>query len=238
MSSRPKAEDGPAPENLPRATIGRSWQSYLIWLIPLAALGLAAWLLYTTLIATGPTLHIYFKDVQGLQPGNAEVKYRGAQVGTVSSMHLAKDQQSVDVEVSLDRAAADLAREHTLFWIVKPQLSLGQIQGLQTIVSGAYIEAKPGPGKQVTHFQGLSQPPSPEQEKKGFRLVLLADKLGSVQKRTPVYYREVQVGEVLESTFVDGTQALQIPIWINEPCVSVVDTNSKFWDAGGLRVQM
>ena len=92
------------PSDLPSATVEKSWRTYLIWLAPLAALGFAGWLVYTTLLATGPTLHILFSNAQDMDPNNAQVKYRGAVVGTVKSAHLTKDQQNVDVEVSRTNA--------------------------------------------------------------------------------------------------------------------------------------
>ncbi len=235
---KPTPEHPQQPEELPKARIEKNWKSHLIWLVPLAAAGFAGWLVYRNLFATGPNIHIFFANTQGLQPDNAQLKYRGTKVGTVKSMQLSQDKQNVDVEVSLDKSAADLAREGTQFWIVKPEVSLGQIQGLQTIVSGAYIEAKPGGGKQRDHFQGLPEAPVVGQEKKGLSLVLVSDKLGSVQKGAPIYYREVKVGVVLGFEFNERMHALQIPVWINEPYVSLIGRNTRFWDAGGLQVQM
>ena len=234
----PAPDHHQSPGELPKARIEKNWKTHLVWLIPVAAAGFAGWLVYTNLFATGPTIHVYFANTQGLQPDNAELKYRGTKVGTVKSMTLSKDQQTVDVEISLEKSAADIAREKTQFWVVKPEFSLGQIQGLQTIVSGAYIEAKPGGGKRMTHFKGLPEPPVQDKENKGLQLVLVSDKLGSVQKGAPIYYREVKVGVVLGYEFNEKKHALQIPIWINEPYVPLVGRNTRFWDAGGLQVQM
>lgn len=233
----PQSESKPG-EKPPKAVVEKTWRRHLIWLVPIAAAGFAGWLVYTNLIATGPALHIYFANTQGLQEGNAELKYRGTKVGTVKSMRLTKGEETVDVEVTLDKSAAELAREGTQFWIVKPEVSLGQIQGLQTIVSGAYIEAKPGGGKRQTHFRGLTDPPVIGQEKKGLELVLVADKLGSIQKGAPIYYREVKVGVVLSFAFDEQKRGVRVPIWIDEPYVSLVGRNSRFWDAGGLQMQM
>ncbi|HWH68840.1 MAG TPA: MlaD family protein, partial [Candidatus Sulfotelmatobacter sp.] len=223
---------------LPRARVEKNWKTYLIWLVPVAAAGFAGWLVYTTVLASGPTLHIDFPNAEGMEKGNTQVKYRGAVIGSVEAMHLSQDHQSVEVEVSLDKSAADLAREGSVFWIVKPEVSLGQIRGLRTLVSGAYITVRPGGGKRQTHFKGLPEPPLLEQNEKGLKLVLLADKQGSLEKRAPVYYRDVQVGEVLDFAFNQQKNQLEVPIWIHAPYVSLVGTNSRFWNAGGLRMQM
>jgi paraquat-inducible protein B len=228
-------ESQPRTGNLPKARIEKNWKTHLIWLVPIAAAGFAGWLIYANLIAKGPTLHIYFANTQGLEGNNAQLKYRGTKVGTVKSMHLTKNQQTVDVEVSLEEAAEDLAREGTQFWIVKPEVSLGQIQGLQTIVSGAYIEVKPGPGKRRTHFQGLAEPPIIG---KGLNIELLTDSAESLQQDSPIYYRGIKVGQVLGSRLGPESQTVRVTARIDEHYAPLVRENSVFWNAGGINLDL
>jgi paraquat-inducible protein B len=49
----------------------------------------------------------------------------------------------VNVRARLDKPAAGLAREGSEFWIVEPRVSIDQITGLNTLLSGSYIQAAP-----------------------------------------------------------------------------------------------
>ncbi|HVX85806.1 MAG TPA: MlaD family protein [Phycisphaerae bacterium] len=144
---------------LPKAKRGRDWKAYLFWVVPAAAVALAAWFIYSDAISKGPKLHLYFADATGLDAGKSKMKYRGAEVGKVDDITLTPDRKQVDVEVSLKKSAAGLARENSKFWIVRAQVSVAQIQGLGTIMSGDFLTVEPGDGKAATKFEGLAQAP-------------------------------------------------------------------------------
>jgi paraquat-inducible protein B len=121
---------------LPKARVGKSRLNWLLWLIPIAAALLCAWFVVEDIIFAGPTVTIYFENADGLQEQNSLVKYRGATIGEVGTLKLSKDRQRVAVKVQLDASAANLSRQGSVFWIVRPKVKLGALSGLQTIVSG------------------------------------------------------------------------------------------------------
>lgn len=227
----------PSVEDLPRARIERDWKNRLVWLVPIGAAALAAWFIYSNLFRDGPTLHIYFYNAAGLQRGKSEVKYRGADIGEVKDVQLTKDHQKVDVTVALDRSAASIAREGSRFWIVKPEVGVAEISGLRTIVSGDYITVEPGGGKRQTIFTGLEQAPvlAPQGV---LRIVLLAEKSGSLKERTPVFYRGIQVGEVFSVDLGPDSQSIWITVDIQNHYAPLVRLNSKFWNAGGIHMSL
>ena len=100
---------------LPRAGSSRKNQFQLnaIWIIPVLAGVIAAWLVFKDVQRAGPTITIHFADGKGIQAGHAVVRYRGVQVGEVRSVELAKDMRTVDVTVRLERSAANLAHSST-----------------------------------------------------------------------------------------------------------------------------
>lgn len=224
-------------DDLPQAKIEKNWKTYFIWLVPVAAAALAAWFIYSNLFNNGPTIHIYFNSAAGLEKDKSAVKYRGARIGEVREIKLTKDHSRVDVTVTLDKSAGNMAREGSQFWIVKPQLGLAQISGLRTIVSGNYITVEPGGGKEQTRFTGLSTPPVVEPEGT-LRIVLLAEKIGSLKEKSPVFYRGVQVGEVFKLDLGPSSQTIQITVDIQKRYAPLVRMNSKFWNAGGIHANL
>jgi paraquat-inducible protein B len=222
---------------LPKAIIGKNWKSRLFWLVPLAAAAIAGFFIYSEVFSDGPTVHIYFKDAQNLEAGKSEVKYRGAQIGIVKALKLTKDHQSVDVSVSLNRGAMEVAREGSRFWIVRPQVGLAQIQGLGTIVSGNFITVDPGRGTNQTTFQGLAEAPVLDPEG-AIRIVLLAERLGGVKERAPVFYRGIQIGQIFKCQLGPESQTIHILADIRTSYAPLVRMNSKFWNAGGIHVNI
>ena len=85
--------------------------------------------------------------------------YRGVEVGAVQSVELDSGLQHVNVMAQLHKPAAGLAREGSQFWIVEPRISVGQVTGLDTLLSGSYIQVAPGSGAEATRFVGLANPP-------------------------------------------------------------------------------
>jgi paraquat-inducible protein B len=222
-------------EELPRARLRRRrpWLQ-LMWVVPIVALAVAGWLVYQRLQQQGPEIDIAFRDGGGLRVGQTPVKYRGVQVGLVTGMSLSEDRARVVVRVRLDRAGAPLAAEGTQFWVVRPQVGWGNVTGLGTVISGPEIQAQApkAPGAQRTEFTGLDRAPNPP----GLRIVLKGERPVSLRPGSPVYYRGVEVGQVLDVQLSPDATAAQVQITILQRYAGLVRTGSAFWNVSGISV--
>lgn len=224
-------------DSLPHAKIRRKKSAWLLWLVPIAAAGLCVWFVYRDFVATGPLITIYFKNAEGLEEGNTPVKYRGAKVGMVKHLRLAENDETVEASVRLTGSAKNLARAGSLFWIVRPELKLGSISGLGTIISGQYISVQPGHGPPTNAFVGADKEPVAEGTN-GLRVVLLAPNLSSLQEQSPIFYRGIQVGKVLHFQLGSDAQEVVIHALIREEYAPLVRGNSRFWNAGGIDIHL
>lgn len=220
--------------SLPRAKIEKSYFTWFLWALPLAAAGLCAWFILHDFIFSGPTITIYFKNADGLQEKNSMIIYRGIKIGDVERLKLAHDRKEVAVTVKLDEFASDIARQNSQFWIVRPEIKLGAISGLRTIVSGNYVTVEPGGGEKTNTFIGLENPPV--EPVKAIEFTLLSDDLDSLQKQSPIYYRGVQVGEILDFRLGPSSRHVVISARIKQEYAPLVRTNSVFWNAGGINI--
>jgi paraquat-inducible protein B len=226
----------PAATDLPRARVTRRrWSAALVWLVPVAALAAAGWLLYDHIQAYGPEITIRFRDGGGVRPAQTAVRYRGVQIGEVTEVALSEDHRHVEVDVRLQRSAASIARAGALFWIVRPEVGIGNISGLSTVITGPEIQALPGTGDPASTFAGLESPPA-GLELRGLKIVLRARSLGSLQPNSPVYYRGVEVGVVQETTLAPDATAANVHVLIRSRYAPLVRANSVFWNASGARV--
>lgn len=223
----------PARASLPSAAVKKSRLTWWLWLIPAGALAVCAWFVFRDYIATGPLITIYFQDTEGLEAENTMVSYRGANVGQVKSVELAKDGKSVKVRARLAGSARGLARRGSEFWIVQPEVKLGAISGLRTIISGEYIAVQPGTGPPTNIFIGMSKQPI-AREPDALKITLMTTDLGTMQEQSPIFYRGIQVGEILYYQLTSDARGVAIHARIWPEYAPLVRTDSKFWNAGGL----
>ncbi len=72
----------------------------------------------------------------------------------------------------------------------------------------------------------------------GRRYQLRAAKLGSVSRGSPIYYRDVQVGQVLTYELAEDKESMIIDVFVAAPHDQLVRANSRFWNASGLDVSV
>ncbi len=225
-----------AEQRVAEAVIRRRRRFSFIWLIPIVAAAIAVYLVFTTLEDRGPLITISFSTGSGISPQQTQVEHKAVSLGLVENMRLSDDLRRVLVHVRMNREGAKILTDHARFWVVRPRLSTGSISGLETLVSGAYIEVDPGePGGQpATEFTGLEEPPGKRSDEPGHSYVLTAPRLGSLGPGAPIFYRDVNVGEVLSYDFGKGLGPVTINIFVRQPFDQFVHLNTHFWNASGI----
>lgn len=226
-------------EAIPEPEIQRGKRFSIVWLIPLLAALIGAWLAVKAIQQTGPTITIVFKSAEGLFAGKTEIKYKDVSVGKVRTIQLSEDLTEVLVTAEMSRDVADYLTADTLFWIVRARVAAGEVSGISTLFSGAYIGMMPGSGGEIVRrFQGQEKPPAIFRDSPGRQFSLRADRLGSLDIGSPVYYRQVKVGRVTDVDMAqDGTGVL-LEIFIQAPFHQQVRRTSRFYNASGLNVNL
>jgi paraquat-inducible protein B len=217
----------------PAPKVTRAPRFPLVWIVPLVAVAVGAWMILRDVRDRGPEITIDFADGSGLEPGKSTLVYKGVASGIVKAVDLKKDLSGVTVKLRLNKEAKDIALAGTKFWIVHPEIGFSGVRGLDTLISGAHLGVRPGQGAPTTHFVGLEKIPPPEITDPGRSFILQAEKLGSLTAGAPVFYREFKVGAVETSKLADDSTVVLVRIHVDAPYVDLVRTNSRFWNAGG-----
>ena len=225
-------------EELPRARVRRRRLFRLVWVVPVLALGVAAWLIWQHVRSIGPEITITFNDGAGLRVGQTPVKYRGVAIGEVSGVELSKDQKQVLVHARLTRSAATVAREGTTFWIVRPQVGWGNVTGLNTVLSGPEIQAMPGKaeGDSKREFRGLDAPPV-GLETAGLKIILRAERPMSLRANSPIYYRGVEVGMVQKIDLAPNAASADVHVLVFQRFAPLVREGTAFWNVSGVSLK-
>ena len=237
MSDQPR-------ENPPDASVrtGRHRRYSLIWLIPIVTALIGGYLIFDTLSSEGPTVRITFQNAEGLAAGKSPVKHKDVDMGTVRKIALSPDLDHVIVTLEMKPSAAPLLTDQTQFWVVKPRIFAGAISGLQTLLSGSYVAMHPGParshGKVKHDFTGLENPPVLTSDTPGRTVLVKAKRIGSIGLGSPVFFRDLEVGQVLGYDVADMARTVTVHVFVKAPFDKYLHDNSRFWNASGLTASL
>ncbi|HEY7576614.1 MAG TPA: MlaD family protein, partial [Acetobacteraceae bacterium] len=225
---------------LARARTRRSQRVPVIWVIPIIAIAIGGWLAWDTLSRQGPTISVTFETAEGLQAGQSQLKFRDIVLGTVKRLDLSSDHSHVVVTIATTRQAEPLLTTQTVFWVVKPRLFAGNVSGLDTLLSGSYVGMLPGAnaGKPQRTFTGREDPPVLQANVPGHTFSLQANRLGSISVGSPVFFRDLNVGEILGWDIADMARSVTIHAFVRAPYDRYVTSNTRFWNASGVSLKL
>lgn len=217
----------------------RRFSVSLVWIVPIVAVLVGVSLVVHNWLQQGPSIQVTFKTGQGLEANKTAVKYRNVVIGQVSEVELSEDQKSVTATVKLVKQAENFTREDSLFWVVRPRIGAGGVSGIDTLFSGDFIGADAGQSQtRAKTFTGLESPPPITYGEPGKRFNLHASDLGSLGVGSPVYYRKIQVGQVVSYALDANGKGVNVEVFVHAPNDAFVTDNTRFWNASGVDVEV
>ena len=234
-SNEPTREDVEATD----AIVDSRRRFSIIWIVPITAALIGAWLVYKAHAEKGPTVSITFSAAQGVEAGKTKVKYKDVVVGQVDSVILSDDLKDVTFTATLDKTLKGRLSENSRFWIVAPRLTGGTVTGLSTLLSGVYIGMDPGAkGRPKSNFTGLSEPPLVSPDTPGRRFVLKAPSLGSLELGSPVYFRQLRAGQIESYKLDPDGTSVHMTVFVHAPYHEYVYSTTRFWNASGISASL
>jgi len=215
---------------------------YIVWIIPFVAIILATWMIFKHYNEKGYEVIVTFNNGSGMSVGKTALMYNGIKVGQVSGMAAHPgDISLIDVTITVDKQVRGVAKEGNVFWKVEPKLSLTEISGLSTILSGVYIEVMPNtknPDELMSRsdkFAFTAVEDAPINIFNNSLIVKLhADKY-DIKVGAPIMYKKMNIGKVLDAKLVLG--GVDYFIQIEEKYAKHLKVNSKFWKVSGVEVR-
>jgi paraquat-inducible protein B len=227
-------------EQAPEAQIQTKRSFSIIWVVPVIALLIGGWLAFKAWSEKGPEITITFDSAEGLEANKTKIKFKDVEIGTVTEITLIKnDLSGVVVKAEMSRDAENYLTDKTQFWVVRARVAAGEVSGLGTLFSGAYIGINPSrEGKPAKQFTGLEKPPVVTAGLPGRHFILESETLGSLDVGSPVYYRGIKVGQVIAYDFDKAAESVDIRVFVNAPYHEKVMQKTRFWNASGIDVTL
>jgi paraquat-inducible protein B len=209
----------------------------IIWLIPVVAALTGGFLAWKTISEQGPTITILFESADGLAADKTKIKFKDVEIGSVDSIRLTKDLKQVEVTASLVAGTDRYLNENTRFWVVRAEISAGQVTGLGTVLGGAYIGVDLSEeGKKTKQFVGLEKAPIITSNDEGTLYTLHAESITAINIGTPVFYHSFRVGQVVSSDLDESGAFVNIQLFVRSPYDERVDSETRFWNSSGIDV--
>lgn len=211
----------------------------LIWVVPLIALLLTGVLIWNSTFNNGPVIHITLPSADGIEEGKTLIKTRSVTIGVVTDVVLSPDYRNTILTVQMDRNTEDMLRADTRFWVVKPRIESAGISGLDTLLSGSYIQLSMGTSDAFsTEFTALDAPPVRQANEEGVMISLYSNDSRKLNNGDIVTFRGFNVGAITDTRLDIDNQQIQYRAFIRSPYDRLVNLNTKFWISSGIELDI
>ncbi len=221
------------------ATVAPSRRFSPVWIIPIVSVIAAGWMIYRYLQEQGPQIYLTVQTAEGIVAGKTLIKARSVKVGMVTEVKLSKNYHQIELTARMDGGTERMLRKNSEFWVVKPRIGTGGVTGLETLLSGPYIQLEPGDStEKQSHFVMLNSPPIAGPDTRGIQVTLFAPGAGKLDVGDPVMYQGYVVGRVEKVGFDVDKRHATYQLFIFQPYEKLLRTRSRFWLNSGFDVTL
>ncbi len=187
----------------------------------------------------GLPLELILTSSEGIVEGVTKVMFRGLESGVVKSVEFRESNGSPEIiaHVLLDPRAERILREETVFWMVKPEIGPSGVKNISRLLSGSYITFQVGGGAFRNTFPLRPDAPPQRPLRPGRSLLLTSTEAAQVAPRSPVFFKNIQVGEVVAVHLHEDGNTLNTEIFLYEEYFHLVNSSSIFWLQSGINVK-
>ncbi|SIO02215.1 paraquat-inducible protein B [Rhodovulum sp. ES.010] len=209
----------------------------IVWVVPAAALVIALGIAWNSYADRGPLLELTFDTASGIRAGETELRYRDVTVGVVERVDFTQGLGQVLVGVRLDRDVADYVDGEAQFWVVRPEVTPQGVSGLETVLSGTFIEGiwDDVAGGFVGRHAASTEAPLNREGRPGLRLRLRAAGSATLTERAPILYRGIEVGRIGKAEVSEDGGTVEAEAIVFAPHDGLISSATRFWDSSGFR---
>ncbi|MFZ3584238.1 intermembrane transport protein PqiB [Loktanella sp. DJP18] len=211
-----------------------------VWIVPILALVVSVAVAWQSFADRGVEIEISFANASGVTAGETAIKYRDVEVGTVERVEFAPDLQEVLVYARIDQNVAPYLDSDANFWVVRPEVGLRGVSGLDTVLSGVYIAGDWNTQAEVaqTRFTGLENAPLASAGRDGTEIVLRTNDGSALSAGAPVLHQGIEVGVLGEPILQEDGLTVEVSAFVYAPYDRILTTNTRFWDTAGFSVSI
>lgn len=206
----------------------------LVWAVPVLALLIALGATWQNFSQRGPLIHVWFSNGAGIRANETELRFRDIPVGVVESVDFSDDLRKVVAAIRLEKRIAPYVDKDASFWIVRPEVTTQGVRGLDTVLSGVYIQGAWDDvlAARAEDFQGLDEEPLLTAGEEGTTFTFYSN-TSLPSGDTPIYFKGIEVGRVGAGEISKDGQRVEAQAVIRAPYDKLVTDATRFWNVSG-----
>lgn len=204
------------------------------FLVPLIALIITASLIWHNSFDKGSLVQLQMDDASGIEAGKTIVKFRSVTVGIVEDVSLSNDFSGAVAQIRMNPDTDELLNEDSLFWIVKPRIQYNSITGLDTILSGSYIQIYKGNSPNYSKSFICQKDAPIGQDENGISIKLVGKNKKVISQGTQINYKGFGIGLVVGSYYDKVKNSVVYDALIKKEFSDLVTDQSVFWVDSGI----
>ena len=217
------------------------WQRIsVVWLVPVLALSVSLGVAYSNYVNQGTLIEISFENASGVTADETVIKYRDVIVGRVEKVEFAEGLTEVLVHARIDKTVAPYLDDDAQFWVVRPDVSVRGITGLDTVLGGVYIDGSWATEADVAQYEfvGLEDPPQTRSGQRGTVISLRARDGSALSQGAPILHKGITVGDLGTPRLSFNGKDVIVDAFIQYPYDQRITSNTRFWDTSGFSLNL
>ena len=217
------------------------WQRIsVVWLVPVLALSVSLGVAYSNYVNQGTLIEISFENASGVTADETVIKYRDVIVGRVEKVEFAEGLTEVLVHARIDKTVAPYLDDDAQFWVVRPDVSVRGITGLDTVLGGVYIDGSWDTEADVAQYEfvGLEDPPQTRSGQRGTVISLRARDGSALSQGAPILHKGITVGDLGTPRLSFNGKDVVVDAFVQYPYDQRITSNTRFWDTSGFSLSL
>jgi len=179
-------------------------------------------------------ISIKFLNADGIS-SETPIIYKGIKIGELTDIFLTP--YDVSSKAYIYDKYRYMLTKNTKFFIQKPEFNLDGVKNLGNVVKGNFVSLsyKKGEFSDTFEAQGIN---NIKENSSNQTFTLYADSLGSITKKTKIYYKNIPVGKVKNFALTKDLKRVKIDISIFKKYKNLVNNHTLFYDMSSKLVEL
>jgi len=171
-------------------------------------------------------IHIKFSNAEGIDE-NTPIIYKGLTIGKLTKLTL--NPKEITSKAFIYEKYKYLLTENTEFFIQTPEVSLEGVKNLGNIIRGNFISLnyKEGGYSKIFIAKNFN-------DNKAFDPSLIytlkSENLNSITKKSKIYFKNIEIGKVIDYSLSKNLKKVNIKILINKKYKKLIHNHTLFYD--------
>jgi len=181
-------------------------------------------------------IKFFTKEESGIKKGGS-ILYKSIIIGQVKKVKLIGNEIIIDAVIQQDHE--DLLVKDSIFWVEDIHIGIEEVKNPSAILTGAFIKVQRGHSLEKSKkFALTTVEPVSTLNKKGLRVLVTGIRLGGLNLKSPVFYRQIEIGSVESFKLSDDAKGVDIKLYIHKCYQYLVHEDSLFYNATAFGVDV